>query len=151
MVLKIVFLKYILKTLIFKKAFFKTAYSNIPLLKKKAQIYLGKKKSSLTPLPPSLTCNYPFASTTCQFATPNSCLSRSQTPIQASKFQPYSLCRCVFFFFFWLNYKCISFSLFMHVSLKEIVQFMLLRIESSTTFYWFCCGLRLASIIILQF
>ena len=44
MVLKNVFLKYILKMLIFKKAFFKTDYSNIPLLKKKAQIYLGKKK-----------------------------------------------------------------------------------------------------------
>ena len=82
MVLKIVFLKYILKTLIFKNAFFfKTAYSNIPLLKKSPNLFRKKKKLSLTPLPPSLTCNYPFASTTRQFATPNSCLSWSQTPI----------------------------------------------------------------------
>ena len=97
MVLKIVFLKYILKTLIFKNAFFKIAYSNIPLLKKSPNLF-RKKILSLTPLPPSLTFNYPFASTTRQFATPNSCLSQSQTPIQASKFQPYSLCRCVFLF-----------------------------------------------------
>ena len=108
--------------LIFKNAFFKTAYSNIPLLKKSPNLF-RKKILSLTPLPPSLTFNYPFASTTRQFATPNSCLSRSQTPIQASKFQPYSLCRCVFFFFFWLNYKCISFSLFMHVNVYYVMGF----------------------------
>ena len=56
--------------LIFKNALFEIAYSNKPLtVTKKTQIYLGKK-ISLMPLLPSLTYNYPFASTTRQFAMP---------------------------------------------------------------------------------
>ena len=88
------------KTLISKNTLFFIAYPK-RLAKKNPNLFRKKKKkNSLTPLLPFLTCNYLFASITRRFATTNRRLSGSWTPIQAFNFQPYSLCRCIFFSLF---------------------------------------------------